>query len=178
MCMASAHRWLLHRSTEDSEGSSSCPEPSGIPGQLRGTLCTYFNWVAGPFQTVSKFGSLMPTYKTSFHVSGDTAAGYWECHYYDVSITPWTTKAKVEANASSEGQGTLASVIHRYASSWNSGSLSARGFKEGSCAHEPSRSPTLNAGDAGPEISGTRVSTPRRASWWEARSFTSQQIRS
>jgi hypothetical protein len=84
----------------DPEDPASCPEPSGAAGQLRGTLCTYFKWVAGPFQAASKFVSLTPTYKTSFDVSGDTAAGYWECHYYDVSTTPWTAKAKVEANAS------------------------------------------------------------------------------
>ena len=32
--------------------------------------------------------------------------------------------------------------------------MSVRGFKGGSSAHEPSRSPTLDTGDAGPGISG------------------------
>jgi hypothetical protein len=43
---------------------------------------------------------LTPSYSTSFDISGDTASGYWECHYYDVSTTPWTAKVKIQTNTS------------------------------------------------------------------------------
>jgi hypothetical protein len=84
----------------DPDNASSCPEPSGAEGAYRGTLCTYFKWVAGSFVVGSKLIVLTPSYKTSFDVSGDTANGYWECHYYDVSTTPWTAKVKIQTNAS------------------------------------------------------------------------------
>ena len=79
---------------------SSCPEPTGTAGSYRGTLCTYFKWVAGSFQAPNKFIVLTPSYSTSFDISRDTATGYWECHYYDVSTTPWTAKAKIQTNTS------------------------------------------------------------------------------
>jgi hypothetical protein len=84
----------------DPDNASSCPELSGAEGAYRGTLCTYFKWVAGSFQVGSKLIVLTPSYKTSFDVSGDTANGYWECHYYDVSTTPWTAKVKIQTNSS------------------------------------------------------------------------------
>ena len=84
----------------DPDNPSSCPELSGTAGAYRGTLCTYFKWVAGSFQAPNKFIVLTPSYKTSFDVHGDTATGYWECHYYDVSTTPWTAKAKIRTNTS------------------------------------------------------------------------------
>lgn len=84
----------------DPDDASSCPEPSGVAGALRGTLCTYFKWVAGSFQAPNKLIVLTPSYSTSFEISGDTATGYWECHYYDVSTTPWTTKVKIRTNTS------------------------------------------------------------------------------
>jgi hypothetical protein len=86
----------------DPDNESSCPEPSGAEGAYRGTLCTYFKWVAGSFQTGSKLIVLTPSYKTSFDISSDTANGYWECHYYDVSTTPWTAKVKIQTNSSFE----------------------------------------------------------------------------
>ena len=84
----------------DPESSSSCPELSGAAGGYRGTLCTYFKWVAGSFQAPNKLIVLTPSYLTSFDISGDTASGYWECHYYDVSTTPWTAKVKIQTSAS------------------------------------------------------------------------------
>ena len=84
----------------DPDDPSSCPESSGVEGGYRGTLCTYFKWVAGSFQAPNKFIVLTPSYSTSFDISGDTATGYWECHYYDVSTTPWTAKAKIQTNTS------------------------------------------------------------------------------
>lgn len=84
----------------DPDNESTCPQPVGAEGAYRGTLCTYFKWVAGSFQEGSKLIVLTPSYKTSFEVSGDTATGYWECHYYDVSTTPWTAKVKIQTNTS------------------------------------------------------------------------------
>jgi hypothetical protein len=81
--------------TGDPDDLSSCPQPSGAAGEVRGTLCTWFKWVAGSFQAPNKFIVLTPSYSTSFDISGDTATGYWECHYYDVSTTPWTAKVKI-----------------------------------------------------------------------------------
>ena len=79
---------------------STCPAPSGTAGAVRGTLCTYFKWVAGSFQVGNRFIVLTPSYSTSFDISGSTATGYWECHYYDVSTTPWTAKVKIRTNTS------------------------------------------------------------------------------
>jgi hypothetical protein len=84
----------------DPDDPSSCPASSGAEGAYRGTLCTYFKYVAGSFQAPAKFIVLTPSYSTSFDISGDTATGYWECHYYDVSTTPWTAKAKIRTNTS------------------------------------------------------------------------------
>jgi hypothetical protein len=84
----------------DPEDASSCPEVSGVTGAYRGTLCTYFKWIAGSFQAPNKFIVLTPSYLTSFDISGDTATGYWECHYYDVSTSPWTAKVKIQTSSS------------------------------------------------------------------------------
>jgi hypothetical protein len=84
----------------DPGDASTCPKPTGTAGAYRGTLCTYFTWVAGSFQAANKLIVLTPSYSTSFDISGDTASGYWECHYYDVSTTPWTAAAKIQTNTS------------------------------------------------------------------------------
>lgn len=82
----------------DPEDPSSCPAPTGAAGAYRGTVCTWFKYVGGSFQTGSKLIVLTPSYSTSFDISGDTAIGYWECHYYDVSTSPWTAKVKIRTN--------------------------------------------------------------------------------
>ena len=84
----------------DPDDPSSCPQPSGAAGGFRGTLCTYFKWVAGSFQAPNKFIVLTPSYSTSFDITGNTATGYWECHYYDVSTTSWTAKVKIRTQTS------------------------------------------------------------------------------
>jgi hypothetical protein len=83
----------------DPDDSSSCPESTGVAGAYRGTICTYFKFVAGSFQQGNKFIVLTPSYLTSFDISGDAATGYWQCHYYDVSTTPWTAKTKISTSA-------------------------------------------------------------------------------
>jgi hypothetical protein len=70
---------------------SNCSSPSGNPAN-QGTLCTFFRYVAGSFQTKNKFVSLAPAYKTSFQIHGNTAGVYFECHYFNVAIDPMTGK--------------------------------------------------------------------------------------
>ncbi|HLY43489.1 MAG TPA: hypothetical protein VKR52_19915 [Terracidiphilus sp.] len=84
----------------DPDDPSSCPETTGSAGSYRGTLCTYFKWVAGSFQVANKLIVLTPSYSTSFDITGNAATGYWECHYYDVSTSPWTAKVKIRTNTS------------------------------------------------------------------------------
>ena len=73
----------------DPSDPSTCPTPSGDPTN-RGTLCTFFKYVAGSFKAANKFVSLTPSYKESFDVHGKTATVYFECHYFNVSIDPGT----------------------------------------------------------------------------------------
>jgi hypothetical protein len=67
---------------------SNCSPPSGNPNN-QGTLCTFFKYVAGSFQQNHIFISLAPAYKTQFQVSGNVAMVYFECHYFNVAVTPW-----------------------------------------------------------------------------------------
>jgi len=68
----------------DPENLSTCPTPS-TDATNRGTLCTFFKYVAGSFQPQNKFVSLAPAYKTKFDVDGNTAAVYFECHYFNIA---------------------------------------------------------------------------------------------
>jgi len=70
---------------------SNCLPPSGNPAN-QGTLCTFFKYVAGSFQTRNKFVSLAPAYKTNFQIHGNTAGVYFECHYFNVATDPLTGK--------------------------------------------------------------------------------------
>lgn len=71
----------------DPEDSSTCTTPSADPNN-RGTVCTFYKYVSGPFQAANKFVALTPSYKESFDVHGNTAAVYFECHYFNVAIDP------------------------------------------------------------------------------------------
>ena len=75
----------------DPADPSTCPTPSGDPTN-RGTLCTFFKYVAGSFQPANKFVSLAPSYKTTFKVHGHNATVYFECHYFNVALDPGTGK--------------------------------------------------------------------------------------
>lgn len=68
---------------------STCPAPSDNFGK-RGTLCTFFKYVAAPFQSANKFVSLAPSYKTEIHVYGSDATLYFECHFFNVAPDPAT----------------------------------------------------------------------------------------
>lgn len=68
---------------------STCPAPSSDFGN-RGTLCTFFKYVAAPFQPANKFVSLAPSYKTAIQVYGSDATLYFECHFFNVAMDPAT----------------------------------------------------------------------------------------
>jgi hypothetical protein len=75
----------------DPADPSTCPAPSDNSAN-RGTLCTFFKYVAAPFQSVNKFVSLAPSYKTEIHVYGSNATVYFECHFFNVAPDPATGK--------------------------------------------------------------------------------------
>jgi hypothetical protein len=80
---------------------SNCSPPSGDPNN-QGTLCTFFKYVSGSFQSQNIFVSLAPSYETQFQVAGNTAMVYFECHYFDVSGSPpaWTARSHVAFDGS------------------------------------------------------------------------------
>ena len=69
----------------DPADPSTCPVPSGDPTN-RGTLCTFFKYVAGSIQPANKFVSLAPSYLTEFDIHGTTASVYFQCHFFNVAI--------------------------------------------------------------------------------------------
>jgi hypothetical protein len=73
----------------DPANPSTCPAPSDNVAN-RGTLCTFFKYVAAPFQAANRLVSLAPTYKTQIGVSGNDAAMYFECHFFNVAPNPAT----------------------------------------------------------------------------------------
>jgi hypothetical protein len=73
----------------DPANPSTCPAPSDN-FRKRGTLCTFFKYVAAPFQSANKFVSLAPSYKTEIHVYGSDATLYFECHFFNVAPDPAT----------------------------------------------------------------------------------------
>ena len=87
----------------DPDDPSTCPAPSSDPNN-RGTICTFFKYVAASFQPANKLISLGPSYKTSFDIQGNTAVVYFECHYFNVAIDPnsgkpfWTGAAHITFN--------------------------------------------------------------------------------
>jgi hypothetical protein len=72
---------------------STCPTPSDNPAN-RGTVCTFFKYVAGSFQPQNKFVSLAPSFKTRFQLNADhdRASVYFECHFFNVALDPATGK--------------------------------------------------------------------------------------
>jgi hypothetical protein len=92
----------------DPDDPATCPAPSGDTSAtgVQGTLCTFYKYVGGSFQAANKFVSLSPAYKTKFvPVRGEDgqwkSSVYFECHYFDVSLSPlsglplWTAKSHV-----------------------------------------------------------------------------------
>jgi hypothetical protein len=93
----------------DPEDPSTCPMPSSNP-MNRGTLCSFFKYVAGSFQATNKFVSLAPSYKTHFGIDGDRASFYFECHYFNVAIDMGTGKPLWTAVAHLTLEGTARKV--------------------------------------------------------------------
>jgi hypothetical protein len=97
--------------TGDPDNPVTCPAPSGDTSAAgsQGTLCTFYKYVGGSFQSANKFISLSPAYNTKFVPVKDddghwTSSVYYECHYFDVSLNPatglpfWTAKSHVDLN--------------------------------------------------------------------------------
>jgi len=82
----------------DPENATTCPEPSADPSN-RGTLCTFFKYVAGAFQPANKFVALSPSYLTKFTIHGKNAMVFFECHFFNVAIDP-NTEAPLWTQAS------------------------------------------------------------------------------
>ena len=73
----------------DPDDATACPTPSS-DSTNRGTLCTFFKYVAGSFQPANKFVSLAPSYLTAFTVKGNKATISFQCHFFNVAIDPNT----------------------------------------------------------------------------------------
>ena len=100
--------------TGDPADPATCPTPSANAAN-RGTLCTFFKYVAGAFQPANKLISLAPSYKTHFDVLGATATIYFECHFFNVAmdsataVPPWTAASHLtfDGSASRSNSGWL-----------------------------------------------------------------------
>jgi hypothetical protein len=80
-----------YKGNGDPDDPLTCPSPSDNPAN-RGTLCTFFKYVAGSYQPQNKFVSLTASYKTRFQLDNglDSASVYFECHYFNVALDPTT----------------------------------------------------------------------------------------
>jgi len=87
----------------DPDDITTCPTPSTDPTN-RGTLCTFFKYVAGSFQPANKFVSLGPSYLTSFTVKGKTATVSFQ--FFNVAEDPMTMLPMWTATAHLGFQGT------------------------------------------------------------------------
>lgn len=91
--------------TGDPADPSSCPAPSPNAAN-RGTLCTFFKYVAAAFQPANKLISLAPSFKTHFDVLGAIATIYFECHFFNVAMDsaaatpPWTAASHLNFDGS------------------------------------------------------------------------------
>jgi hypothetical protein len=94
----------------DPDDPATCPPPSldtSSTGQ-QGTLCSFFKYVAGGLQAANRWVSLTPAYKTQYvPVKKDgqwTSSVYFECHYFDVSLSSetgqplWTAESHINLN--------------------------------------------------------------------------------
>ncbi|HZQ52599.1 MAG TPA: hypothetical protein VFB14_10390 [Bryobacteraceae bacterium] len=104
----------------DPSDASTCPAPSDNYAN-RGTLCTFFKYVAGSFQPANKFVSLAPSYKTEIHVYGTDATLYFECHYFNVAMDPATGKPLWVATSHIAFDGAATKVGNRWLLSHSNG---------------------------------------------------------
>lgn len=106
----------------DPDDASTCPAVSSDPNN-RGTLCTFFKYVAGSFQAANKFVSLSPSYKTGFDIHGNRANVYFECHYFNVAIDPGTGKPLWTAASHAAFSGSTRNVHGRWLFSYGIGGV-------------------------------------------------------
>jgi hypothetical protein len=101
----------------DPANPSTCPVPSDNFGN-RGTLCTFFKYVAAPFQPANRFLSLAPAYKTEIHVYGTDATLSFECHFFNVAADPatgnplWTSAGHLSVDAGATNFGKRWKLSH------------------------------------------------------------------
>jgi len=106
----------------DPDDASTCPAPSSDPNN-RGTLCTFYKYVSGPYQVTNKFVALTPSYKESFDVNGNTATVYFECHYFNVAIDPATGKPLWTAASHASFNGSARKVNGNWLFSYANGAV-------------------------------------------------------
>lgn len=106
----------------DPEDPSTCPTPSNDPNN-RGTVCTFYKYVSGAFQAANRFVALTPSYKESFDVHGNTAAVYFECHYFNVAIDPVTQRPLWAPVSHASFNGSARKVNGRWLFSYANGSV-------------------------------------------------------
>jgi hypothetical protein len=106
----------------DPDDASTCPTPSSDPNN-RGTVCTFYKYLSGPFQPANKFVALTPSYKESFDVHGNTAAVYFECHYFNVALDPATGKPLWTAASHASFTGSARNVGGRWRFSYAIGAV-------------------------------------------------------
>ena len=97
----------------DPANPSTCPAPSANFGN-RGTLCTFFKYVAAPFQSANKFVSLAPSYKTEIHVYGTDGTLYFECNFFNVAMDPATGNPLWAATGHLSLDGSTTKVANRW----------------------------------------------------------------
>ena len=106
----------------DPDDASTCPAPSTDPNH-RGTVCTFYKYLSATFRAANKFVALTPSYKESFDVHGNTAAVYFECHYFNVAIDPATGKPLWTAASHASFTGSARKIDGRWLFSYAVGAI-------------------------------------------------------
>jgi hypothetical protein len=106
----------------DPDDATTCPPPSGDPNN-RGTLCTFYKYLSPAFQATNKLVALTPSYKELFNVRGNTAAVYFECHYFNVAIDPATQRPFWTAVSHASFNGLARKVDGRWLFSYANGAV-------------------------------------------------------
>lgn len=106
----------------DPDDATTCPAPSGDPNN-RGTVCTFYKYLSPAFKATNKLVALTPSYKEFFDVHGNTAAVYFECHYFNVAIDPGTQKPFWTAVSHASFTGSARKVDGRWLFSYANGAV-------------------------------------------------------
>jgi hypothetical protein len=106
----------------DPDDPTSCPAPSADPNN-RGTVCTFYKYLSPAFKAANKLVALTPSYKEFFDVHGNTAAVYFECHYFNVAIDPATQSPSWTAVSHASFNGLARKVDGRWLFSYANGAV-------------------------------------------------------